>query len=68
MHAWVSCFGKPLLCIIAGIDGMRGYRFDDDRAVGVELAIVQVFPRGLIVGVDLERPGEPRSASAQAIG
>jgi proteasome lid subunit RPN8/RPN11 len=52
MRAWCSAFGKPLLCLIAGSDGLRGYLFRDDRSKGVELALVQRFPRGVIVGVE----------------
>jgi proteasome lid subunit RPN8/RPN11 len=52
MRAWTSCFGKPLLCVIAGADGLRGYRFDDDASAGVEMELVQAFPRGVIVAVD----------------
>ena len=32
MHAWCSAFGKPLLCVMAGVDGARGYRFEDEPA------------------------------------
>jgi proteasome lid subunit RPN8/RPN11 len=52
MRAWCSCFGKPLLCVIAGRDGVRGYRFDDDTSDGVELDAVELFPGGVIVGVE----------------
>jgi proteasome lid subunit RPN8/RPN11 len=52
MRAWCSAFGKPLLCLIAGSDGLRGYLFRDDRSKGVELALVQRFPRGVIIGVE----------------
>jgi proteasome lid subunit RPN8/RPN11 len=52
MRAWCSCFGKPLLCVIAGTDGVRGYRFDDDTSDGVELDTIEVFSGGVIVGVE----------------
>jgi proteasome lid subunit RPN8/RPN11 len=52
MRAWCSCFGKALLCVIAGCDGVRGYRFDDDTSLGIELELVERFPDGVIVGVD----------------
>ncbi len=51
MRAWCSAFGKPLLCLIDGPDGLVGFRFDDDSN-GVLLATVEVFPRGFIVGVE----------------
>ena len=52
MRAWVSAFGKPLLCLIEGTDGLRGYRFDDDESSGTPLLTVEVFPRGIVVAVD----------------
>jgi proteasome lid subunit RPN8/RPN11 len=52
MQAWVSAFGKPLVCLIRGSDGLKGYRFDDYEASGIPLATVEEFPRGIIVGVD----------------
>ena len=52
MRAWVMAFGKPLLCLIRGSDGLVGWRFDDDRSTGTRLLAVEEFPRGLIVGVD----------------
>ena len=52
MRAWCSAFGKPLLCLIASPEGVRGYRFDDDESKGVELPTVELFPRGVVIGVD----------------
>jgi len=52
MRAWCSAFGKPLLCVIASPGGMHGYRFDHDDSEGVELEFVELFPRGVVVGVD----------------
>lgn len=52
MRGWCSAFGKPLLCVILGRDGARGFRFKDDQSNGVELRHVELFPRGIIVGVD----------------
>lgn len=54
MRAWCGSFGKPLLCLIAGPDGLRGFRFDDDVSTGEKLAIVEVFPRGVVIGVDAD--------------
>jgi proteasome lid subunit RPN8/RPN11 len=53
MRAWCSAFGKPLLCLIASAEGVRGFRFDDDESKGVELATVEIFPRGVVIGVDV---------------
>lgn len=54
MQAWVGAFGKPLICLIRGADGLKGYRFDDFRSRGAPLAAAEEFPRGLIVGVDAD--------------
>jgi proteasome lid subunit RPN8/RPN11 len=54
MRAWCGAFGKPLLCLIASPEGVRGYRFDDDESKGVDLATVETFPRGVVIGVDVE--------------
>jgi proteasome lid subunit RPN8/RPN11 len=52
MQAWVSAFGKPLLCVILGSDGLAGYRFVSDDGNGARVAKVQPFPRGIIIAVD----------------
>ena len=52
MRAWCSAFGKPLLCVIASPEGLAGFRFDHDSSHGVRLGIVEVFPRGVVIGVD----------------
>src|SRR5262249_15430421 len=52
MRAWCSAFGKPLLCLIASPEGSRGYRFDSDASAGMELALVEAFPRGVVIGVE----------------
>jgi proteasome lid subunit RPN8/RPN11 len=54
MQAWVLAFGKPLLCLIRGRDGLKGYRFDDDRSEGIPLLAVEEFARGVIIGVDAD--------------
>jgi proteasome lid subunit RPN8/RPN11 len=54
MRAWCSAFGKPLLCLIASPEGIRGYRFDDDESVGNPLSLVEMFVvrGGVVIGVD----------------
>jgi proteasome lid subunit RPN8/RPN11 len=52
MRAWCSAFGKPLLCLIAGVDGLRGWRFDDDAPNGVELSDIRVHRGGAILARD----------------
>jgi proteasome lid subunit RPN8/RPN11 len=54
MRAWCSAFGKPLLCLIVSSGGLRGFRFEDGEADAAELAAVEVFPRGVVVGVDAD--------------
>jgi len=54
MRAWAGAFGKPLLCVIASPQGLAGYRFDDDRCCGVALAEIELFPRGIVIGVDTD--------------
>ncbi len=54
MRAWTSAFGKPLLCIITGTDGLAGYLFADDRSRGWPLLTVEAFPRGVIIGVEAD--------------
>jgi proteasome lid subunit RPN8/RPN11 len=51
MRAWCSAFGKPLLCLIDGPVGLRGFRFSgaDD---GCELLAVERFRGGLFIGVE----------------
>jgi proteasome lid subunit RPN8/RPN11 len=54
MHAWCSAFGKPLLCVIASPDGLAGYQFTDDCSNGVVLESVELFPRGVLIGVEAD--------------
>jgi proteasome lid subunit RPN8/RPN11 len=53
MRAWCSSFGKPLLCLIASPAGVRGYCFAEDGSHR-ELAAVEVFPRAIIIGVEVD--------------
>jgi proteasome lid subunit RPN8/RPN11 len=55
MRAWVGALGKPLLCVIEGVDGLAGWRFDDDESDGERLLAVELFPRGVLIGVDAEQ-------------
>jgi hypothetical protein len=40
--------------LIASPAGIKGFRFDNDASEGVELALVEVFPRGVIIGVEVD--------------
>jgi hypothetical protein len=48
MQAWVSSFGKPLLCLIEGSEGLSGYVFDSDTSQGEALTQVKLLPRGTL--------------------
>jgi proteasome lid subunit RPN8/RPN11 len=52
MRAWVRAFGKPLLCLIADPDALRGYCFESAESVGQRLALTQAFPRSVVIGVN----------------
>jgi proteasome lid subunit RPN8/RPN11 len=54
MRAWCAAFGKPLLCLIDGPDGLRGFRFDDAESFGRELQVAATFRRGVVIGVDAD--------------
>lgn len=52
MRAWVSSFGKPMLCVIDGTNGLVAWRFDDDESTGERPTAVEKFKRGVIIVVD----------------
>ena len=52
MRAWCSAFGKPLVCLIARGERVRGAVFEDDESDGVPLEAVELFPGGLVVAVE----------------
>jgi hypothetical protein len=52
MRAWVSCFGKPLLCLIESGDQLSAYLFASDEDDGQAVAQVERFPRNVIVAVE----------------
>jgi len=52
MRAWVSCFGKPLLCLIESGDRLSAYLFATDEDIGQAIAQVERFPRIVIVAVE----------------
>lgn len=57
MRAWVSCLGKPLLCLIASGDAFDGYLFANDEDEGQPLDVVERFPRNAIVAMEGEEIG-----------
>jgi proteasome lid subunit RPN8/RPN11 len=36
MWAWVACLGKPLICVIKGVDGTRAWLYKDDESDAIE--------------------------------
>jgi proteasome lid subunit RPN8/RPN11 len=68
MHAWVSSFGRPLLCLIEADRIARAFRYDDDTSPAVELATCELFPRGWVVVADarLAAPGTEASTAQDA--
>jgi hypothetical protein len=57
MRAWVSCLGKPLLCLIEAGDRLAGYAFATDEDSGQPLVEVERFPRNAIVAVEAAEGG-----------
>jgi proteasome lid subunit RPN8/RPN11 len=47
MRAWVLAFGKPLVCVIFGTDGNKGWWFEDDESEPIECQVS--FVRGVIL-------------------
>jgi proteasome lid subunit RPN8/RPN11 len=42
MRAWVLSLGRPLLCVIRGVDGLRAYWFMDDESQHQERACASI--------------------------
>jgi hypothetical protein len=59
MRAWVSCFGKPLLCAIEGKGGLRTYLFISDEDDGRLLPRCE--RRGGWLEVGMEGPADERA-------
>jgi hypothetical protein len=51
MQAWTSALGKPLLCLIEGTDGLRGFCFPNDESPGEPIEQVERFEDGIIIAV-----------------
>lgn len=59
MRAWSLSLGRPLLCVIKGTDGVRGYLFPDDESDGIEMLKVYELGWGVILGVEHGRSANP---------
>lgn len=42
MGGWTVSFGRPMACVIQGVDGLRAHWFVDDESVHIETSIKQV--------------------------
>jgi hypothetical protein len=42
MRAWVACLGRPLLCCIIGLDGLRAFWYMNDECNGVEVKVLRI--------------------------
>lgn len=49
MQAWVTCLGRPLVCVIAGHDGLRAWWFINDEDPPIEDEVYQVD--GVLFGI-----------------
>lgn len=52
MHAWVSSFGKPLLCLIEADDLVIAYKYEDDEGEATQLTACELLPRGIVVAFE----------------
>jgi hypothetical protein len=52
MRAWVSSFGKPLLCLIESDGELAAYRFDNDESPGVRLVACELLPGRKVLAFD----------------
>lgn len=52
MQGWVTCLGKPLLCLVQDRNALNAYFFQRDADKGSLLAEAQQFGRGTMIIVD----------------
>ncbi|HEX2474627.1 MAG TPA: Mov34/MPN/PAD-1 family protein [Lacipirellulaceae bacterium] len=52
MRAWVSSFGKPLLCLIESDHTLRAYLYKDDEADAKAVTACELLPRGIVIAYD----------------
>jgi proteasome lid subunit RPN8/RPN11 len=52
MWAWVSSFGKPLLCLIEADRKVAAYLYMDDKAAAAKVTACEVLPRGVVIAYD----------------
>ena len=49
MQAWVASFGKPLMCLIEGVDGLKAYLYFDDESPCIRCKTVKRFGQLVVV-------------------
>ena len=52
MHAWVGCFGKPLLCLIEADGVVAAYWYENDEDGAIRLTACELLPRGVVIVYD----------------
>lgn len=50
MAQWVLSFGKPLICLIEGINGLKGYLYYSDEQPPITIRTIKRFGQ-LVVGI-----------------
>lgn len=60
MRAWVSCFGKPLLCVIEADGFLAAYLFESDEDVGRPMPHAERRGGWLAVSMQVEEPADER--------
>jgi hypothetical protein len=55
MAQWVLSFGKPLICLIEGINGLKGYLYYSDEQPPIPIRTIKSFGQ-LIVGIMPKKP------------
>jgi proteasome lid subunit RPN8/RPN11 len=58
MWAWVSSFGKPLLCLIEADRKVAAYQYINDEAEAAKVTACEVLPRGVVIAYDDGVPGD----------
>jgi proteasome lid subunit RPN8/RPN11 len=49
MRAWVSSFGKPLLCLIESDHTLQAFLYADDESPATEVTACELLPRGIVI-------------------
>jgi hypothetical protein len=55
MAQWFLSFGKPLICLIEGVNGLKGYLYYDDEQPPIPIRTIKRFGQ-LVVGIMPKKP------------